>query len=54
MELLHGDISSTILKAFFTVANALPFGLEKTLYANALNIELQSLGLQTETNKQSA
>ena len=46
MELLHNDISSTILKGFYTVANTLPFGLDKNFYCNALRIELQQLGLQ--------
>ncbi len=52
MELLHSDISSTILKGFYTVANALPFGLDKDFYCNALTIELQQLGLKVEHNKQ--
>ena len=52
MELLHSDISSTILKGFYTVANALPFGLNASFYSNALTVELQSLGLQIDNNKQ--
>jgi GxxExxY protein len=52
MELLHSDISSTILKGFYTVANALPFGLDKDFYCNALTIELQQLSLKVENNKQ--
>ncbi len=51
MELLHSDISSTILKRFYSVANALPFGLDKNFYCNALTIELQQLGLKVENNK---
>ena len=51
MELLHNDICSTILKAFYSIANALPFGLDKSFYANALAIELQTLGLKTEVDK---
>ncbi len=51
MELLYNDICTTILKAFYTIANALPFGLEKHFYANALVIELQTLGLKIEVNK---
>ena len=51
MELLHNDISSTILKGFYAVANALPFGLDKSFYSNALTIELQQLGLQIDNNK---
>lgn len=52
MELLHNDISSTILKGFYTLANALPFGLDKSFYCNALTIELQQLGLKIDNNKQ--
>ena len=52
MELLHSDISSTILKGFYTVANALPLGLDKSFYCNALTLELQQLGLKIDNNKQ--
>ncbi len=52
MELLHGDISSNILKGFYSIANALPFGLDKSFYVNALVIELQQSGLEIELNKQ--
>ncbi len=52
MELLHSNISSTILKGFYTVANALPFGLDKSFYCNALTIELQQLGLKIDNNQQ--
>lgn len=52
MELLHGDISSTILKGFYTIVQALPFGLDKSFYCNALTVELQQLGLQIDNNKQ--
>ena len=51
MEFLHSEITNNILKAFYTVCNALPFGLETETYKNALNIELAELGLQTELNK---
>ncbi len=52
MELLHSDISSSILKGFYAVANALPFGLDKNFYCNALTIKLQQLGLKIDNNKQ--
>ena len=51
MELLHGDICSTILKAFYGVYTILPSGLDKDFYTNALEIELQTLGLTVEVNK---
>ena len=52
MEFLHADITKIILQGFYTVCNALPFGLDKTIYRNALAIELASLSLQVETDKQ--
>ena len=51
MELLHGDICSEILKAFYGVYTILPSGLDKSFYTNALEIELKSLGLTVEVNK---
>ena len=51
MELLHGAICSTILKAFYGVCTVLPTGLDKSFYTNALEIELQTLGLTVEVNK---
>ena len=51
MELLHGDISSTILKAFYSTYTVLPFGLDKFFYTNFLIIEMQSLNLKVEVNK---
>ena len=52
MELLHGDNCSTILQGFYSVDNALPFGLEKSFYTNALIIELQNLSLKVQENVQ--
>ena len=51
MELLHGDICSLILKAFYSTYTVLPFGLDKSFYANFLSIEMQSLGLKIAANK---
>jgi GxxExxY protein len=51
MELLHADVSSTILKGFYAVANEIPFGLDKSFYCNALTIELQQSGLKIDNNK---
>jgi len=51
MELLHGDICSLILKAFYSTYTVLPFGLDKSFYANFLYIEMQSLGLKIQDNK---
>ena len=51
MELLHGDICSAILKAFYSTYTVLPSGLDKSFYANFLIIEMESLGLTVEANK---
>ena len=52
MEYLHADITKIILQGFYTVCNALPFGLDNSVYKNALAIELESLGLKVK-NKNS-
>ena len=51
MEILHGDICSTVLKAFYSTYTVLPFGLDKSFYTNFVIIEMQSLGLKVEANK---
>ena len=51
MELLHGDISSLILKAFYSTYTILPYGLDKSFYVNTLLLEMKSLGLSIEENK---
>jgi GxxExxY protein len=52
MEYLYADITKIILQGFYTVCNALPFGLDNSIYRNALAIELESLGLKVENEKQ--
>ena len=52
MEYLHADITKIILQGFYTVCNALPFGLDNSVYRNALAFELESLGLKVENEKQ--
>ena len=42
---LHTDITSKIIRAFYTVYNKLGFGFLEKVYQNALKIELQKLGL---------
>ena len=51
MELLHADVTSTILKGFYAVANDIPFGLDKSFYCNALTIDLQQSGLKIDNYK---
>jgi GxxExxY protein len=52
MEYLHSNITKIVLQGFYSVCNALPFGLENSVYKNALAIELESLGLKVEKEKQ--
>lgn len=52
MEYLHADITKIILQGFYTVCNALPFGLDNSICRNALAFELETLGLKVETEKQ--
>jgi GxxExxY protein len=52
MEYLHADITKIILQGFYTICNALTFGLDNSFYRNALAIELESLGLKVENEKQ--
>ena len=40
MDLLHKDITDKVLKAFYTVYNALGYGFLEKVYANAMCIEL--------------
>ena len=50
MDYLHSKITSIILKGFYAVCQALPFGLDKDVYRKALNIELELLELSVKEN----
>jgi hypothetical protein len=52
MEFLHSDITKIVLQGFYAVCNALTFGLDISIYKNALTIELESLSLKVEKAKQ--
>ena len=45
-DYLHSEITKQILKAFYTVYNALGYGFLEKVYENALKIELEQSGLQ--------
>ena len=51
MELLHKNITASILQSFFNVAKALPFGLDKSFYINALTNDIQQANFSVQTNK---
>jgi len=42
--LLHEEITRSVIRAFYTVHNTLGYGFLEHVYANALNVELKSLG----------
>ena len=48
-ELLHGDVTDAILRAFFSVYNELGYGFLEIVYRNALVVALAELGLATRT-----
>ncbi len=52
MDLLHKEITDKILKSFYKVYNELGFGFLEKVYENALFIELTSMGLFCEKQKQ--
>ncbi|MBS4027431.1 MAG: GxxExxY protein [Ignavibacteriales bacterium] len=51
-DLLHKEITDKILKAFYNVYNTLGFGFLEKVYENAMYIELLSMGLFVERQKQ--
>ena len=49
---LHSDITSAVIKAYYTVYNKLGYGFLEKVYENALIIELVKMGLECATQKQ--
>jgi GxxExxY protein len=52
MSYLYQDITDKIIKAFYNVYNSLGYGFLEKVYLNAMLIELRSLGLIYEKQKQ--
>jgi GxxExxY protein len=50
-EYLHQDLSSKIIKCFYTVYNTLGYGFLEKVYENSLMIELIKSGLAAEKQK---
>lgn len=44
IDWIHGELTREIIAAFFTVYNALGYGLLESVYVNALAIELRTRG----------
>ena len=47
--LLHKEITSAIISAFYTVYNTLGYGFLEKVYENALVLELEKRGLKVQT-----
>lgn len=48
----HSEITEKIIKAFYKVYNALGYGFLEKVYENAMFMELESMGLSVEKQKQ--
>lgn len=46
MQYKHADVTGKILRAFYTVYNALGYGFLEKVYENAMVIELRKMGLK--------
>jgi len=49
--MLHGDVTDTIIKAFYKVNNTLGFGFLEKVYENAMAIELLKMGCRVMKQK---
>ena len=49
--MLHRDLTSKIIKAFYQVNNSLGFGFLEKVYENAMHIELNRMNLKVEKQK---
>ncbi len=49
--MLHAELTSKILKAYFTVYNTLGYGFLEKVYENAFSLELSKSGLFVEQQK---
>ncbi|MDD5149043.1 MAG: GxxExxY protein [Flavobacterium sp.] len=51
-EILHKELSESILKVFYEVYNELGCGFLENVYQNAMYLELKSKGFKVEAQKQ--
>ena len=51
MELLHEELTNSIIKTFYEVYNELGFGFLEKVYQNSLYIELKNKGFKVEAQK---
>ena len=54
MELLHEELTNTIIKTFYEVYNELGYGFLEKVYQNSLYLELKNKGLKVEAQKKIA
>jgi GxxExxY protein len=52
MELLHKELTNSIIRAFYDVYNQLGYGYLEKVYQNAIYLELGSRGFKVESQKQ--
>ncbi len=52
MNLLHKELTDSILKTFYDVYNELGYGFLEKVYQNSLYLELRSRGFEVEAQKQ--
>ncbi len=52
MELLHKELTNSIIRTFYDVYNELGFGFLEKVYQNALYLELGYRGFKVESQKQ--
>jgi GxxExxY protein len=52
MELLHKELTESIIKVFYDVYNELGYGFLEKVYQNSMFMELQYRGFQVEAQKQ--
>jgi GxxExxY protein len=51
-EILHKELSESILKVFYEVYNELGYGFLEKVYQNAMYLELKSQGFKVEPQRQ--
>ena len=49
--MLHGDVTDSILKAFYKVYNTLGYGFLEKVYENAMRIELTKMNVPVKQQK---
>jgi GxxExxY protein len=52
MELLHEELTKTIIKTFYEVYNELGYGFLEKVYQNSLYLELKNKGFKVEAQKE--